>query len=63
MIARRAGQCYYKAILDSSTLFNDLDDGTDYTFNKFAKYRKLGGITNTLDGCPAIQKDLDRLGN
>lgn len=39
-------------------LTDDLDDGTE----KFAD-TKLGGVTNTTDGCATIQKGLNRLEN
>jgi len=42
-----------------SVLFNifisDLDDGVECTFNKCADGTELGGVTDTPDGCAAIQ--------
>lgn len=35
---------------------NDLDDRTEYTLNKFADYKNLGGGADIAEGHAAIQK-------
>ncbi|CAM4621103.1 unnamed protein product [Lepidochelys kempii] len=44
-----------------SIFINDLEDGVDCTFSKFADDTKLGGEVNTLEGRDRIQRDQDKL--
>ncbi|CAM5084455.1 unnamed protein product [Natator depressus] len=44
-----------------SIFINDLEDGVDCTFSKFADDAKLGGEVDTLEGRDRIQRALDKL--
>ena len=40
---------------------DDLDEGIVSTLSKYTNDTKLGGVTHTLEGCAAVQQDLNRL--
>lgn len=44
-----------------NSLINDLDDGAECILNKFANTIEMGGMTDTPDGCAAVQRNLSKL--
>mgnify|MGYP001857012175 CR=1 FL=1 len=42
-------------------IINELNEGIESTFSRFADDTKLGGLADTLEGCATIQQVLDRL--
>ena len=58
------GQCYVWSCSISSLIFFFFfffDEGIVSTLSKYTNDTKLGGVADTLEGCAAIQQDLDRL--
>lgn len=45
----------------SNVFLRDVDSGTEYTLSKFSSDTKPCGVTETLEGRDAVQRDLDRL--
>lgn len=45
----------------SDIFINDLEDGTQCTFSKFADDAEPRGVLHTSDGCAANQRNLKRL--
>jgi len=54
-------QCSVLASVLSTIFINDLDDGEDFIFSRFANYTKQGEMANTPEGHAAIQRNLNRL--
>ena len=44
-----------------NVFINNLEDGIECIFSKFADDTMLGGVVNTLEGKARIQRDLDKL--
>lgn len=44
-----------------SIFINDLYEGMESTFSKFGDGTELGREADALEGCAAVQRDLDRL--
>ena len=52
------GRCWVQLCSTSSSA--NLDKRIESTLSKFVDDTKLGGVADTLEGCAAIQQDLDR---
>lgn len=60
-VIRSVPQGLLLAPIVSDIFVNDLEDGTQCTFSKFADDVEPGGVLHTSDGCATNQRNLKRL--
>ena len=53
--------CAGSSLVHRLHLDGDLNKEIEGSLSKFADHAKQGGMADTLEGCAAIQQDLDRL--
>ncbi|KAK4832996.1 hypothetical protein QYF61_027020 [Mycteria americana] len=63
IIRHNAGDSTVLRSILFNIFINDLNNGMMYIFGKFVDDTKLGGMSDTPDGCATIQRDLDTLEN